>query len=266
MNEDMKYHPNMEFALNGVPSLKGKVSDAEWQARVDLAASYRLTAQFGWDDMLSNHISARVPDEPDMLLINPYGVLFNQVTASCLLKADFHGKVVTETPFPINPTIFTIHGAVLEARQDVNSVVHLHTNAGVGVATQKHGLLPVTQRALYFQNILAYHDYEGIAVDEDERISLKKCVGEDKWLVLLRNHGTLTLGRNIAQAFVYAYSLERACEYQLAAMTGGADLVELSQEIRDTVPKQTGHFKFAGTLEWPALLANLDKTDASYKT
>lgn len=266
MNDTSKYHPNMEFAMKDVPPLKGKVSSAEWQARVDLAACYRLVAQFGWDDMLSNHISVRVPDEPDKLLINPYGILFNQVTASCLIKADFYGKVDTATPFPINPTVFTIHGGVLNARKDVHSVLHLHTNAGVGVATQKHGLLPVTQRALYFKNMLAYHDYEGIALDADERVSLGKAIGADKWLVLLRNHGTLTLGTSVAQAFAYAYALERACEYQLAAMAGGTELVTLSQEIIDTVPKQTGHFKFAGTLEWPALLTNLDKTDPSYKT
>ena len=261
----MDYSPDMKFALKDVPSLKGKVSDGEWQARVNLAASYRLVAKFGWDDMLSTHISARVPDEPGKLLINPYGVLFNQVTASCLVKTDFHGKQFGETPFPMNPAAIVIHGSILEAREDVESVLHMHTTPGVAVSTHKAGLMPINQRALYFQNILAYHDYEGLALESDERETLVANL-HDKWVMILRNHGTLAAGRTIAQAFVYAYMLERSCEYQVATLTGGTPLVELSDDIIKRVPNQATHFVHAGTLEWPALLANLDAEDASFRT
>lgn len=254
----------MDFAMNKVASLAGKVSDAEWQARVDLAASYRLIARFGWDDMLSTHISARVPDAPDTLLINPYGVLFDQVTASCLVKVDYQGRQLSDTPFPINPAAIVIHGGILEARPDVASALHLHTTAGVAVSTHAAGLMPINQRALYFQDVLAYHDYEGLAVESDERESLVANLA-DKWALILRNHGTLTVGRTIGQAFIYAYMLERACQYQIASLAGGVPLSELSQDIQARVPKQAQHFKFAGTLEWPALKAQLDAHDAGYR-
>ncbi len=253
------------FAMKDVPSLKGKVSDAEWQARVDLAASYRLIAERNWDDMLSVHISARVPDEDGTFLINPYGVLFSQVTASCLVKVDYHGKQLSDSPFPINPAAIVIHGAILEARPDVASALHLHSTEGVAVSTHKGGLMPINQRALYFQEVIAYHPYEGIALDEDERESLVAHL-QDKWVMILENHGTLTVGRTVGQAFVYAYMLQRACEYQVATLAGGADLIELSDDIKARVPKQATHFAFAGKLEWPALLDRLDKTDPSYRT
>ncbi len=260
----MDYSPNMDFLLNDVPSLKGQVSDAEWQTRVDLAACYRLVARYGWDDMLSAHISARVPDETNRLLINPYGVLFSQVTASCLVKTDFYGEQFSETPFPMNPAAIVIHGAILEARGDVASALHSHTTAGVAVSTHNVGLMPINQRALYFQNVLAYHDYEGLALESDERESLVAHL-QDKWVMLLRNHGTLSVGRTIGQAFIYAYMLERACEYQVATLAGGTPLVELSDDIKQRVPNQATHFEFAGTMEWPALLALLDAEDSSFR-
>ena len=254
-----------DFALNDVISLEGKVSDAEWQTRVDLAACYRLVARFGWDDMLSVHISARVPGEENTMLINPYGVLFEQITASSLVKVSFDGTVLSQTPFPINPAGIIIHGGMLSVRPDVNSVLHLHTVAGVAVATHKEGLIPLNQRALYFQPILAYHDYEGIALEEDEQAVLARDFG-DKWVMLLRNHGTLALGRSVSQAFVFSYFLEMACKYQIATLSAGVEITRLSQDIIDRVADQITHFKFAGLLEWPALLATLDADGATFRT
>ncbi len=256
--------PQREFALNKVPSLEGKVSPEEWQARVDLAAAYRLVARYGWDDMLSTHISARVPGEEGTLLINPYGVLFHQVTASSLIKIDYHGTVLSETPFRVNRAAVTFHGGILEARPDVNSALHLHTPAGVAVSTHEHGLLPINQRALYFQPILAYHDYEGIGFDDSERETVARDLG-DKWALIMRNHGTLTVGRSVAQAFVYAYFLEQACRYQVATLAAGVPIRELPQSIIDRVAQQATHFANAGVLEWPALLATLDQEDPSYR-
>ena len=253
-----------EWALDRVRPLEGEVSAAEWQARVDLAACYRLVARYGWDDMLSVHISARVPDEEGRFLINPYGLLFSQVTASSLIKVDSSGKKYSETPFHLNPAAINIHGGILDVREDVASVLHLHTNAGVAVSALKSGLLPINQRSLYFMNIIAYHDYEGIAIEEAERIGLARDLG-DKWVMILRNHGTLTVGRTVAQAFVYAYFLERACQYQVQTLSMGAELTPLSQETIDVVPTQIGHFEIAGLLEWPALLATLDAEDPSYR-
>lgn len=255
-----------KFHLSEVPSLEGKVSPAEWQARVDLAAAYRLIARHGWDDMLSAHISARVPDEEGTLLINPYGLLFHQVTASSLIKIDYSGKPLSETPFPINRTAVTFHGGVLEARPDVNSALHLHTTAGVAVSTHQRGLLPLNQRALYFQPMLAYHDYEGLGFDDSERETVAQDLG-DKWALIMRNHGTLTVGRSVAQAYVYAYFLERACQYQVATLAAGADTInELPQSVIDRVPEQATHFVRAGLMEWPALLATLDAEDPSYRS
>lgn len=254
-----------DFAMKDVVPLEGKVSEEEWQTRVDLAACYRLVARYGWDDMLSVHISARVPGEENTMLINPYGVLFHQVTASSLVKVAFDGTVLSQTPFPINPAGIIIHGGMLSVRPEVNSVLHLHTVAGMAVSTHKEGLMPINQRALYFQPILAYHDYEGIALEEDEQEVLARDFG-DKWVMLLRNHGTLALGRSVSQAFVFSYFLEMACKYQIATLSAGVEITRLSQEIIDRVADQITHFQFAGLMEWPALLASLDAEDPSYKT
>ena len=253
------------FALDDVPPLEGNVSEAEWQTRVDLAASYRLVARYGWDDMLSIHISARVPGEENAMLINPYGVLFHQITASSLVKVSLDGDILSQTPFPLNPAAINIHGGLLAARDDANSALHLHSVAGVAVSTHKEGLMPINQRSLYFQSITAYHDYEGIAIDENEREVLARDIG-DKWVLILRNHGTLTLGRSVSQAFVYAYFLEMACQYQVATLAGGVELTKLPQEVIDRVADQITHFQFAGLMEWPALLASLDADDTSYRT
>lgn len=245
-------------------SLRDRVSEAEWQTRVDLAACYRLIARHGWDDMLSTHISARVPDEPDRFLINPYGRLFGQITASSLVKVDWAGGVHSPTRHRVNRAGVNIHGAILEARADVGCVLHMHTNAGVAVSTLQEGLLPLNQRALYFMPALAYYDYEGLEIDPSTRPALVKATG-DKWLVLLRNHGTLALGRSVGQAFVYAYFFERACQYQVETLSMGRPLVPLPPEVVARVPEQAKHFATYGQLEWPALLETLDAEDPSYR-
>ncbi len=252
------------FPLDDIPPLEGKVSTDEWRTRLDLAACYRLIARNGWDDMLSVHVSARVPGEEGKFLINPYGVLFHQVTASSLIKVDYEGNQYTQTPFYLNPAAINIHGGILESRSDVASALHLHTIAGTAVSSLKDGLLPLNQRALYFTNITAYHDYEGIAIEDDERETLARDLG-DKWVMFLRNHGTITVGRSVAQAYVYAFFLEQACRYQLATQSAGVEITPLPQEVIDKVPEQATHFKSMGRLEWPALLATLDKEDDSYR-
>ncbi len=251
--------------LKSVPTLRDSVSEAEWAARVDLAASYRLVAREGWDEMLSTHISARIPDDPEKFLVNPYGVLFSQITASSLVKVDFEGNVYSDTDYPVNTAAIVIHGGLLEARKDVASAVHLHTPAGVAVSTHQKGLMPLNQRALYFQPILAYHDYEGLALDMDERESLVQDLGTENWAMLLRNHGTLTVGRTIGQAYVYMFFLERACQMQVQTLAGGVPLTELSDELIEKVPQQAFHWEHMGKLEWPALKKLLDEKEPDYK-
>ena len=214
--------------------------------------------------MLSVHISARVPDEEDKFLINPYGLSFSQVTTSSLIKVDSEGNKYSDTPFHLNKAAINIHGGILDARSDVQSVLHLHTNAGVAVSSMKDGLLPLNQRSLYFMPITGYHDYEGIAIAANERESLARDLA-DNWALILKNHGTLTVGRSVGQAFVYAYFLERACQYQVQSLSMGAELTPLSQEIIDLVPTQATHFEHLGKLEWPALLATLDAEDSSFR-
>ncbi len=251
--------------LPEIPDQRGKVSEAEWQARVDLAAAYRLVAREGWDDMLSTHISARVPGEDGVFLINPYGLLFSQVTASSLIKVDYQGNRLSESPFPHNPAAIVIHAAVLEAREDVASIVHLHTIPGVAVSTHADGLMPLNQRALYFQNVLAYHDYEGLALDDEERVSLVEHLG-DKQVMLLRNHGTLVCGSTVAQAYVASFFFEKACQMQVQTLSCGVPLTPLSKEVIEKVPEQAKHMAHWGRLEWPALLAVLDGEDDSYRS
>ncbi|MEM7410876.1 MAG: class II aldolase/adducin family protein [Myxococcota bacterium] len=250
--------------LPTIPSLREAVSEAEWQTRVDLAASYRLVAREGWDDLLSTHISARVPEEPHHFLINPYGLLFSQITASSLIKVDYQGNRLSESPFPHNPAAITIHAAVLEARSDVASVLHMHSIAGTAVSTLREGLLPINQRALYFQDVLAYHDYEGLALDDAERESLVRDLGEC-WVMILRNHGTLACGRSVAQAYVNAFFLEKACQMQVQTLSCGAPLQPLPPDVIRKVPEQAKHMAHWGRFEWPALCAALDREDPSYR-
>ena len=250
-------------SVAGVVSLKGRVSDEEWQARVDLAALYRLVALYGWDDLIYTHISARIPGPEHHFLINPYGMLFEEMTASSLVKIDLEGAILQETPYFINPAGFTIHSAIHAARDDAHFVMHLHSDHGVAVAAQSEGLMPLTQHSLIVLPRLAYHDYEGIALNLDERERLVASLG-DKTLMLLRNHGTLAVGDTAANCWVGMYYLERACTMQVSALSAGGDKVliapDASQaEVRGQVARGIG-----GALAWPGCLRKLDRELPGY--
>lgn len=238
-------------------SLKGRVSAEEWQARVDCAALYRLVALHGWDDMIFTHISMRVPGPDHHFLINPYGFLFEEITASSLVKVDLDGNIVGTTPYFINPAGFTIHSAIHAAREDALCVIHLHTDAGVGVAAQKEGLLPLTQNSTLVLPMLAYHEYEGVALDLDERERLVRDLG-DKKLMLLRNHGTLAVGASAAEAFVGIFFLERACAQQVNALSAGRENVLFAPP--DVASRtQSGALAMVSGLTWPGLKRKLDR-------
>ena len=253
-----------------VVRMQQKVSETEWQARVDLAACYRLAAHYGWTDLILTHISARVPDEtgPDggeCFLINPMGYMFHEITASCLVKVDINGKVLSESDYDINPAGFTIHSAVHGARPDVGCVMHLHTDDGVAVSSQAHGLLPLTQTAMTVSGNISYHDYEGIALDLDERSRLVANLGDSN-IMILRNHGTMTCGPDVQQAFLSMFMLERACTMQIRALSGGTKLNMPSDKSIETVKNQmaSGSGSPAG-LAWPSLLRMLDGMDPSFR-
>ncbi len=248
-------------------SLREQVSAEEWRVRVDLAACYRLVAHYRWDDLVFTHISARVPGPEGAFLLNPYGMMFGEITASSLAKVDFAGNVVLPTDYGINLAGFTIHSAVQMARPDVGCVIHLHSRCGSAVSAQKEGLLPLTQTAMIARAFLAYHDYEGIALDLGERERLVRDLG-GKCLMILRNHGTLACGPTVAEAFVRMFALERACEMQVAALAGGRELVIPSPEVQETVTRQVERApseQGPGALAWPALLRMLDAEDPSYR-
>jgi ribulose-5-phosphate 4-epimerase/fuculose-1-phosphate aldolase len=250
-----------------IASLEGKVSATEWQLRVDLAATYRLVAMYGWDDMIFTHISARVPGPDHHFLINPYGLLFEEITASSLVKIDVEGRKIDETPYPVNPAGFTIHSALHMNRDDAHCVIHLHTDDGVAVSAQEEGLLPLDQHAMMICGDIAYHDYEGIALDLDERDRLVADIGKDKHAMLLRNHGTLALGKSCADAFMRMYYLERACTMQVRALSGGMKWNRVNQGVAEKTAQQgaMAFEGFAGALAWPALLRKLDRMDPSYR-
>ncbi len=242
-------------------TLKGKVSAEEWKARADLAALYRLVALHGWDDMIFTHISARIPGPEHHFLINPYGMLFEEITASSLVKIDLEGNILQETPYFINPAGFTIHSAIHAAREDAMFVMHLHSDQGVAVASQAEGLLPLSQHALAVMPGLAYHDYEGIALNLDERERLVADLGPDKRLMMLRNHGTLAVGSTAAECWVGMFFLERACKQQVMALSAGRDKVlPAPQAAQDEVARQTGgNVGMTGMLAWPGCLRQLDR-------
>jgi ribulose-5-phosphate 4-epimerase/fuculose-1-phosphate aldolase len=247
-------------------SIRDQVSEAEWKARVDLAAAYRLVALYGWDDLIFTHISARVPGDDHHFLLNPYGMMFDEVTASSLVKIDLHGNKVMESPHFINPAGFTIHSAVHEARADALCVMHLHTRNGIAVSAQKDGLLPLSQQAMFALGSLAYHDYEGLALDEQEKPRLVADFGDKKFLIL-RNHGLLTIGRTVAEAFLAMFLLERACEIQIMAQSGGGELSPIPTEIVGRVASQMDAVTvgMGAALTWPGLLRKLDRGDSSYR-
>jgi ribulose-5-phosphate 4-epimerase/fuculose-1-phosphate aldolase len=245
-------------------SLKGQVSDEEWRARVELAALYRLAALEKWDDMIFTHISARVPGPEHHFLINPYGWFFEEITASSLVKVDLDGKVVQQTSSFINPAGFTIHSAIHAAREDAQFVIHLHTDAGVAVSAQAEGLLPLTQHALIVLPQLAYHDYEGIALNLDERQRIVADLG-DKSVMLLRNHGLLALGPSAAAAWLGIFFLQKACMQQAMALTAGRERVLLAPDAaRDEVRGQTAGMPMVAQLAWPGLLRRLNRELPGY--
>lgn len=249
-------------------SIRDEVDEAEWQTRVDLAACYRLVARYGMTDLIYNHITARVPGPQDHILINPYGYLYTEITASSLYKIDLDGDVVLkpDTHYGINHAGYVIHSAVHGARDDVTCVIHTHSRAGMAVSAMKCGFLPLTQTAMRFYGRVSYHDYEGPAVDLDERARLVRDLGEND-VMILRNHGLLTCGRTIAEAFNILYWLEMACKAQVDAM---ASRTELSLPTAD-VAEKTAHLftpgvrRTYGEMEWEAMLRQLDREDRSYR-
>jgi ribulose-5-phosphate 4-epimerase/fuculose-1-phosphate aldolase len=251
-----------------IPSLQGKVSPEEWAVRVDLAAAYRLVSRYGWEDLVFTHISARVPGTEDQFLINPYGLFFDEITASSLVKIDQQGNKLEDSQFPVNQAGFIIHSAIHAVRHDAKCVLHTHTPNGVAVSTQRAGLLPISQHSLFVLNSLGYHDFEGPALEEDEKPRLVADLGENRCLIL-RNHGLLTVGETIADAFVAMYYLEASCAIQTRAQSGGGELIPVPKEVMDKgYANATANQRRnggQGRLVWPGLLRRLDRTDPSYK-
>lgn len=245
--------------------VREQVSAAEWQARVDLAAMYRLTALYKWDDLVFTHISMRVPGPEHHFLINPYGFLFDEITASSLVKIDLQGNKVMDSPHFINPAGFVIHSAVHEAREDAICVYHTHSLTGVAVSAQKNGLLPISQHSLFPLSSLGYHDYEGVALNDEEKPRLVADLG-DKRALMLRNHGLLTVGRTAGEAFLTMYMLEAACRIQVMAQAGG-ELNMIPTPILQGIQAQSAQATkgLGGDLVWPGLLRKLDRVDPSYK-
>jgi ribulose-5-phosphate 4-epimerase/fuculose-1-phosphate aldolase len=252
-----------------VPSLKDKVTPEEWEVRVDLAAAYRLVHRFGWEDLVFTHISARVPGAEEHFLINPYGLFFDEITASSLVKIDLHGNKVQDSPFPVNPAGFVIHSAIHAGRHDAKCVLHTHTVNGIGVSAQHGGLLPLSQHSMAVLGSLGYHDFEGPALHDDEKPRLVADLGRNYHLIL-KNHGLLTVGETVAEAFTRMYYLERSCEIQIRAQAGGGELTHVSKEVLDasyaTMQTSGAPRRSAALLVWPGLLRRLDRVDASYRT
>ena len=261
----------MSAQLKDVKSpVKSRVPEAEWQARVNLAAAYRLVAHFRMTDLIYTHISARVPGQGDKnehhFLINAYGLMFDEMTASSLVKVDIDGNIIDDPlGMGMNPAGFVIHSAIHKARHDVQCVMHTHTGAGVAVSAQKRGLLDISQHSMRFHNRLAYHDYEGVALDMDEQQRLQKNLG-DKFAMILRNHGLLTCGTDVPDAWDNMYYLERACQAQIGAMAGNAELLECAPAVAEKVAQQFARpNRESRAKHWPAMLRLLDRTDPSYK-
>jgi ribulose-5-phosphate 4-epimerase/fuculose-1-phosphate aldolase len=248
--------------------LRPECSAAEWEARVELAACYRLLAHFRMTDLIYTHSTLRVPGEPGRFLINPYGLRWEEITASSLVKIDTEGNKAAPSPYRVNPAGFTIHSAVHMGRHDAACVIHTHTRAGMAVAALACGILPLSQIAIQWYGRIGYHDYEGIALDLDERERIVRDLG-DKRALVLRNHGLLSVGRSVAEAFNTMYYLNLACEVQLAAMATGAELVQPPPAICEKVAAQNDQMTFDDddlTLEWQAHLRLLDRLDPSYKS
>jgi len=241
------------------------VSDEEWQLRVDLAACYRLVALYGWSDLVFTHISARIPGPDHHFLINPYGMMFDEITASSLVKVDMDCNKLIDSPYPVNPAGFVIHSCIHAARDDVQCVLHTHSRAGVAVSAQKCGVLPISQQSTFVLASLAYHEYEGVAVRDDEKPRLQQDLGRNNYM-LLRNHGLLTVGKTVADAFLHMYTFENACRIQIDAQAGG-ELIHVNPQIMDGISQvmkkvTTGQ---GANIAWPALLRKLDRESPGYK-
>jgi ribulose-5-phosphate 4-epimerase/fuculose-1-phosphate aldolase len=247
------------------PNVRDLVSPEEWQARVDLAAAYRLVADYRWDDLVFTHISARVPGPEHHFLINPYGMMFEEITASSLVKVDLDGNIVMKSDYSINPAGFTIHSAVHAAREDALCVMHLHTDNGIAVSAQADGLLPISQQALFVLASLGYHDYEGLALNDEEKPRLVADLG-NKTFLILRNHGLLTVGQSVPDAFLSMFLLERACRIQILAQSGSGKLIPIPDKILAQIPAQEAIVTKGGrgNLAWPGLLRRLDRIGSNY--
>ena len=250
-------------------SKENNMTEAEHTTRVDLAAAFRLVDLYGWSDMLATHLSARIPGPDEHFLINPVGMMFEEMTASCLVKVDIDGNILSDSEFGINPAGYTIHSAVHMGLKDAGCVMHTHTAAGLGVATQKSGLLPLTQMALAVIAQTGYHDYEGPAFDLRERDRLINDLASNNVLIL-RNHGLLTVGKTVAEAFVWLFRAERACRFQLSFQQAGAPAQEIPKEVQDISIERSkkaisasGH-RPIGQFEWPALIRKLNRENPGY--
>ena len=247
-------------------AIQSQVSPEEWAIRCDLAACYRLVAMYGWSDLVFTHISAKLPGPEHHFLINPYGLMFDEITASSLVKVDKDCNKVIDSPYPVNPAGFVIHSAVHEAREDAGCVLHTHTRAGVAVSAQAAGVLPISQQSTFVLGSLAYHGYQGVAFRPEEKPSLQADLGHANYL-MLRNHGLLTVGKTIADAFLHMYVFESTCQIQISAQAGGPlTQVEPSivQGVAQAMKVQTGGI--GGAFVWPSLIRKLERTDVSYKT
>ena len=253
--------------MEAIRSVKQQVTAGEWAVRTDLAAAYRLVAHYGWDDLVFTHLSARVPGPEHHFLINPYGMMFEEITASSLVKIDLAGNKVMDSPFEINPAGFTIHSAVHEAREDAQCVMHLHTMEGVAVSCQKEGLLPISQQSLFPMASLSYHAYEGVALNPEEKARLVRDLGSTHSMIL-RNHGLLTCAGSVADAFLYMYILQKACEVQVLAQAGGGELIPIAPAIVDGIRKASRVVlrQSGGMIAWPGILRKLDRMDPSWRT
>ena len=249
-----------------VAGVRDRVTPEEWEQRVALAAAYRLVAYFHWDDLIFTHLSARVPGRDHHFLINPYGMTFDEITASGLVKVDLCGRKVMDSPYEINPAGFTIHSAIHAAREDANCVLHVHSVNGTAVSAQKDGVLPISQQSMFVLSSLAYHDYEGVALRDDEKPRLVRDLGGKRFF-MLRNHGLITVADSVPDAFLLMYTFESACLIQVRAQAGGGELIPIHPDIVATAQQQAAAVTKSaiGALAWPALLRKLERIDPSYR-
>jgi ribulose-5-phosphate 4-epimerase/fuculose-1-phosphate aldolase len=256
----------MSTPKSPTPSVRDQVSREEWDQRVALAAAYRLVAHFHWDDIVFTHLSARVPGPEHHFLINPYGMLFEEITASSLVKVDLAGKKVMDSRHEINPAGFTIHSAIHAAREDAKCVLHVHSLNGIAVSAQRGGLLPISQQSIFVLASLAYHDYEGVALRDEEKPRLVRDLG-DKSFFMLRNHGLITIADSVPDAFLLLYLFESACTIQVRAQAGGGELIEIDPRLIESARAQAMQVTrgAGGALAWPGLLRRLDRVDPSYR-